>query len=130
MSEIIYLSLDEIIAIHFDQISRYGGTHGIRDLDLILSAVSRPRASFGGVDLYKSLFDKAAALLHSLNLNHPFLDGNKRTAIVSCARFLFINGFELNINNYDLVDLSLKIANKKMPIEKISSWLKKHSKVC
>ena len=87
------MKLDEVIAIHHDQIKRYGGSHGIRDLNLLISAVSRPQASFAGKDLYTTVFDKTAALIHSLIMNHPFVDGNKRTAMVSGARTLFINGY-------------------------------------
>ena len=128
MKEIIFLKLEEVIAIHHDQIKRYGGSHGIRDLNLLISAISRPQASFAGEDLYSDLFDKAAAFIHSLILNHPFLDGNKRTAIVSGARFLYVNCYLFNAGNSELVVAALKIESKKWDISKISSWLKKNSK--
>lgn len=128
MEEIIFLELDEILAIHFDQISRYGGLQGVRDFDLLLSSVLRMRASFGGNDLYPDIFQKAAVLIHSLVLNHPFADGNKRTAVVSCARFLFVNKYHLKVSNTELISLPLDIANKKVGIDGISLWLKKHSR--
>jgi death on curing protein len=127
VDNINFLSLDEILAIHHDQIERYGGSHGIRDLDLLMSALSRPQATFAGSDLYPDLFSKASALIHSLILNHPFVDGNKRTAIVSTARFLFINGFMLKMSEKELVNLPLKINSKSFDQDEISSWLKKHS---
>lgn len=128
MLNINYLSLDEIIAIHFDQIEKYGGSHGIRDLDLLLSALARPKASFGGFELYPNIFKKVASLIHSLILNHPFVDGNKRTGVVSAARFLYTNEYKLTSTKQDLLNLALKIANKKLDIGEISVWFKKHSK--
>jgi len=74
VKNVIFLSFEEVIAIHHDQINRYGGSHGIRDLNLLISAISRPQASFAGKDLYPNLFLKAAALVHSLTLNHSFID--------------------------------------------------------
>lgn len=126
--DINFLSLDEILAIHYDQINRYGGSHGVRDFNLLISAASRLQATFGGFDLYPDVFSKAAALMHSLVLNHPFVDGNKRTAIASTARFVFINGFILKMSKEELVDLPLKIESKRLDMEKIAIWLKKHSK--
>lgn len=128
MDEINSVSLDELLAIHFDQITRYGGSHGVRDLDVLVSAIFRPLASFGGLDLYPDIFSKAAAMFHSLILNHPFVDGNKRTAAVVVGRFLYLNGFRLKASSKGLVNLALRTTEKKLDIEAISSWLKKHSK--
>ena len=80
-----YISIDEVVAIHFELINQFGGSQGMRDFGLLHSAVERSRASFGGEDLYPDIFSKAAALLHSLILNHPFIDGNKRTSYVSLS---------------------------------------------
>ena len=109
VSDIIFLNLEQVLAIHHDQVTKYGGLHGIRDLNLLISAISRPQASFAGEDLYTNIFLKAAALVHSLVLNHSFIDGNKRTAIVSAARFLFINGYRLKVGTTQLVDACLNI---------------------
>lgn len=125
--DINFLSLDEILAIHYDQINRYGGAHGVHDFNLLISAASRLQASFGGCDLYPNLFSKAAALIHSLVLNHPFVDGNKRTAIASTTRFLFINDYILKMSKEELIDFPLKIESKKLDMENITLWLKKHS---
>src|SRR5579859_834077 len=86
--EVIYVSLEDLLIIHTDQIERYGGSHGIRDIGLIESALFRPQSSFGGEDLYPDFFDKAAVLVHSLLLNHAFVDGNKRTAMATVLVFL------------------------------------------
>lgn len=122
----IYISLDEVLAIHDDMVERYGGSFGIRDLGLIQSAIARPQATFGGEDLYPSILDKAAALFHSLIFNHAFADGNKRTAVTSTARFLHLNGYELEASQKELVDFPLKVENKHPDIDEISKWLREH----
>lgn len=126
--KIKYLTLDDVIAIHDNMVSLYGGSHGIRDLGLVESAISRPQATFGGKDLYPNIFLKAAALFHSLIFNHAFVDGNKRTSITSTARFLNMNGFELDVSDKEFVSFPLKVENEHLSFEKIASWLKKHSK--
>lgn len=125
---IINLTLEQILLIHEDQIDRYGGSHGLRDIALLESAVYRSQATFGGVDLYPSIFEKAGALVHSLLLNHPFIDGNKRTAMASMLVFLDINGYSFSISQKKLVIAALSIENKKWNIKKISLWLQKHAK--
>lgn len=122
-----YLTLEQILVIHQDQILRYGGLEGLKSLELLESAVFRPQSIFGGKELYPTIFDKAAALVHSLLLNHPFIEGNKRTGIVAMIIFLDINGVYIKAKNKEIIDLALKIEKKKMNIEKISLWLKDHS---
>jgi len=122
-----YLTLDIVLAIHEETVKRHGGSHGIRDIGLIQSAIARPQSSFGGDDLYQTIFDKAAALFHSLMFNHAFVDGNKRTAMASTARFLFVNGYNLVVSQKEFVAFPLKVENQHQSIEEISKWLKKHS---
>ena len=109
-------------------IELYGGSFGVRDIGLIQSAISRPQASFGGVDLYPTIFAKAAALFHSLIFNHAFLDGNKRTTITTTARFLAVNDSLLKVTQKELADFPLKVENKHLSLEEIAAWLKKHTK--
>lgn len=127
-ANIVFLTLEQVLVIHEGQIERYGGSHGLRDLALLESAVFRPQTTFDGIDLYLSLFDKAAAFLHSLLLNHPFVDGNKRTAIASSLIFLELNRYRLSIGQKKLENFALSVENKKWDVEKISAWLKKYSK--
>ncbi|MCL4377151.1 MAG: type II toxin-antitoxin system death-on-curing family toxin [Actinobacteria bacterium] len=127
MKNTSYLSLDVVLAIHEEMVDKFGGSHGIRDLGLIQSAVAKPQSSFGGEDLYQSIFDKAAALFHSLMFNHAFIDGNKRTAMVSTARFLYVNGYNLEISKREFVAFPLEVENKHLSIEEISKWLKLHT---
>ena len=123
-----FLTLDQILVIHEDQIERYGGSGRLRDLALLESAVFRPQTTFGGFDLYPALFEKAAALMHSLILNHPFIDGNKRTAMASAFVFLELNGISVKLNNQDVVKTALQIESRKLDIETISKLLIEHSK--
>lgn len=83
-----YLTPQQVLFIHARLIATTGGEHGVRDVGLLASAVARPQATFDGADLYPDLSEKAAALMDSLTRNHPFVDGNKRTAIAAAALFL------------------------------------------
>ena len=123
-----YLSVKDILLLHELQIEKFGGSHGLRDLGLLESAVARPQSSFGGEDLYPTIFLKAGALVHSLLMNHQFVDGNKRTAMFSVMTFLELNGYKFIAGQKEVVDTALWIENKKPTIEEISKWLKKHSK--
>jgi death-on-curing protein len=91
----IFLELDELLAIHASRIERYGGGLGIRDVGLLQSALQMPRAQFGGQYLHSSLEEMAAAYLFHIAQNHPFIDGNKRAALGAMIAFLGLNGFWL-----------------------------------
>lgn len=88
-----FLTVDDVLAIAADQVERYGGAFGVRDFGLLESAVSAPLATFGGEYLYRDLCEFASAYLFSLAKNHPFVDGNKRTATAAALVFLRWNGF-------------------------------------
>ncbi len=128
MKQTKYLILDEVIAIHDSMIELYGGSFGIQNIGLIQSAISRPQASFGGIDLYPTIFDKASALFHSLIFNHAFVDGNKRTAMTTTARFLAVNGYSVEVGQKEFVEFPLRAENKRLSLEEVASWLKKYSK--
>ena len=122
-----FITLEEVIAIHEAVLQQTGGRQGIHDFLLLHSAIERPKVTFGGHDLYKTIFQKAAALIHSLILNHPFEDGNKRTALLSAARFLKKNGYQLRPYP-EAVQFTLDIDQKRKNLEEIALWLKIHSK--
>jgi death-on-curing protein len=122
-----YLTPEQILFIHARMIDETGGTHGIRDLSMLLSAVGRPQATFDGEDLYPSLFAKASALLDSLIRNHPFLDGNKRTGIAATAIFLQRNGWRLTASNQELETFTLEVAVSLTSLENMEAWLRNHS---
>ena len=109
-------------------IKRFGGSFGLRDLGLLESAVARPRASFDGKDLYLSVFEKVAAILHSLLKNHPFVDGNKRTALASAGLLLRINGYRLINKHKEELEFALRVENESLKFEEITEWLERNSK--
>lgn len=121
------LTAEQVLFIHARIISETGGSHGLRDLGLLESAIARPNASFEGKDLYLSLFDKAAALAHSLIKNHPFTDGNKRTGVAAAALFLRRNDYELSAATFELETITLKIAVENLSLEALANWFRDNS---
>ena len=126
-SKFKYLSVTQVLYIHNQMIKQFGGSAGIRDIGLVESALGRPNTSFDGQDLYTDIFGKAAALLQSLLKNHPFVDGNKRTALTSAGLFLRINGWILINNHEKEVEFGVKVDNENLTLEQISKWLREHS---
>lgn len=122
-----YVDIGKVYLIHQLIIKRAKTKAGIRDFTLLHSAVERPKATFLGKDLYSDIFTKTAALLQSLCLNHPFTDGNKRTAWASAHKFLWDNGYHLKARKKEAVEFMVWVDNSKPELTKISSWLKKHS---
>jgi death on curing protein len=125
--EIVFLTLEQVLAINYDQIERYGGSHGLRSVELLESAVFRSGMVFGGKDLYPDVFYKAAALMHSLILNHAFVDGNKRTGMVAGIVFLRVNNCRVELSKSDLIEVALKIGKNEWKIREIAIWLKENS---
>lgn len=117
-----FLTTAEVLFIHARLVNETGGEHGVRDIGLLQSAVARPQATFDGRELYPDLFQKAAALMHSLAQNHPFVDGNKRTAITSAGLFLLRNGRQLQTTNEALEQFTLSVTDGRMNIEAIAAW--------
>lgn len=122
-----YLNINQVLAIHNEVIEQIGGLPGIRDMGLLESAVARPQATFGGEDLYPDIFSKAACLGHSLILNHPFIDGNKRTGYMAMRIFLNINDYEIKAPLEERYKFVVEIADKTRKEKSITEWLKEHS---
>lgn len=114
MTEPAFLTLAEVLAIHQDQIERYGGTHGVRDMGLLESAVAMPQATFGGTYLHDSLFEKAAAYAYHIAENQPFLDGNKRAALASALLFLDMNGIPLDDPKGRLYGAMIEVGTRRL----------------
>jgi death-on-curing protein len=119
-----YLSVTQVIALHRELVNDFGGSDGLRDRGALESAVARPAATFGGEDLYPDLADKAAALMHSLVLNHPFVDGNKRIAVHAAELFVMLNDALLNATDDELVDITLAAAEGKVAVEALAIWFR------
>ena len=109
--EPVFLSLDEVLEIHDQQIERYGGSHGLRDAAGLESAVATPQATFGGEFLHTSIPAMAAAYLFHLCQNHAFVDGNKRVGANAAITFLLMNQWEPIFGEEELVDLVLSVAS-------------------
>ena len=105
-----FLTLDEVVAIHRDQIERYGGSLGVRDWGLLKSAAATPAATFGGQYLHTDVSEMAAAYLFHLVQNHPYIDGNKRVGTVAADVFLAMNDLQLTAEQDEYADLVLSIA--------------------
>jgi death-on-curing protein len=114
LRKLVFLQLDEIIEIHNNQIILYGGRAGVRDLDLLKTAIAMPAAGFGGEYLHRDIYEMAAAYLFHIVRSHPFIDGNKRTGAVASAVFLMLNGIELQADEDSLEKLVISVAKGKM----------------
>lgn len=124
---VVYISIEDVYIIHKRMVTIGGGSEGLRDMGLLHSAVERPKATFGGNDLYPTLFSKAAALLQSLMGNHPFEDGNKRTGFFSTLFFLEQNNVSIHPSEKDIIQFCSDAVTKKYSIEQIAIWLEDHS---
>ena len=122
-----HLSPHQVLFIHARLTDETGGDHLLRDVGLLASAVARPRAAFGGQELYSDLFAQAAALMQSLLLNHPFLDGNKRTGITAAALLLLRNGYRLTADNAGLERFTFAVVNGQQSFQERAAWFRAHS---
>lgn len=127
MIEPLFLTLEDVLLIHDEQLEAHGGLKGIRDEHLLDSAAMTPQATFGGEYLHTNVFQMAAAYAFHIAENQPFLDGNKRTALVSALVFLDINGFEILDVEMRLYDAMIAIAKKEMDKFDLAKLLKELS---
>lgn len=118
----VWLTLDVILAIHEEQVAEHGGAEGVRDIALVESALARPMnlAAYGEPDVPAL----AASLGYGLARNHPFVDGNKRTAFVAIETFLALNGIELTASDAECVVTMLQLAAGDLPEEALAAWLR------
>lgn len=119
-----YLTSEQVLFIHSRLVTETGGSHGVRDLGLLESAVARPRATFDGKELYPDLFTQVAALMDSLINNHPFVDGNKRTGVTAAGLFLRINGWKLTASPKKLESCTLRVTTGRMKVAGLADWLR------
>lgn len=124
MDDILFLSIGEVVEIHQDQVERYGGHPGIRDNSLLCSAVAGPEATFSGKYLNTNLFEMAAAYIYYICQDHPFIDGNKRTALASGLVFLELNGVTVTDNKGILYTAIMELATGRIGKADISQLLR------
>jgi death on curing protein len=115
-----FLNLSEVLTIHNDQIDSFGGSFGIRDEGLLDSALAQPEATFSGELLHATIYEQAAAYLYHIAMNHPFIDGNKRTAFAVMDAFLRFNHYSLNLTNDQAYDLVIQVVERRMSKEDLS----------
>jgi death-on-curing protein len=122
----LFLTLEEVLEIHRDQLERYGGRQGLRDVRLLQSAIAAPQTGLGEDYLHDDLFEMAAAYLFHLVRNHPFVDGNKRVGAVAALVFLLLNGAEIEIREDELADAVLQVARGRMHKGEVATFFREH----
>lgn len=121
----LFFTYDQVLKIHEESIGSFGGAPGIRDINLLKSALAQPSATFHGDYLHKDLYEMAAAyLFHTVN-NHPFIDGNKRTGALLALIFLSLHEVEVICSQQELYEAIIKVAEGKMAKEKVVEWLRR-----
>ena len=122
-----FLSLSEALKIHQDQLQRYGGTPGIRSIQLLQSAVGMPSATYAGNFLHTDIYEMAAAYIYHLVQNHPFVDGNKRVGAVAALVFLHLNGVSFHAPEEDFADMVLDVARGEKDKSDVARFIRQWS---
>jgi len=125
--ESTFLTVEEVLEIHRQQIEMYGGAFGVRDLRALESALAMPKATFGGAYLHSTVPAMAAAYWFHISQNHPFLDGNKRTGANAAITFLLLNNWEPTFSEDELVETALAVASGSLPKQGLTVFLEAHS---
>ena len=123
-----FLDKETILAFHQDQVEAYGGKQGVRDEGLLESALAQLQASFEGEYVHDSIFKMVAAYGFHICRNHPFFDGNKRTALVAIYTFLFVNGHRLQADKKSLYAVMIDLANGKIEKEELAEFLEENAR--
>jgi death-on-curing protein len=121
-----YLTDKEVLLAHFKLIERYGGSHGVRNLERVKSVVAAPQQAVFGVEQYPDLFEKAAVYMRNIIGDHPFTDGNKRTGVTVAIMFLQLNDHEFVTQKGELEDFAVRVATEHLDVAAIAAWLKAH----
>lgn len=126
MTDPAFLTLDEVFGIHAEQIRHYGGASGLRDLALLQSALAMPETTFDGEFLHGTLFEMGAAYLFHIARKHPFVDGNKRTALMSALVFLGLNDERLLVQPDLLFELVDGVASGRIEKSEVAVFFSRH----
>ena len=124
----VYLSVAQLLRLHERLIGGFGGAKGLRDAGSLESAAARPQMTFGGEDLYPDAAAKAAALMHSLVMKHPFVDGNKRVGAMAMELFLLVNSLALDAVDEEIVAVTLAVARGEVEAEALAIWLRQRTR--
>jgi death-on-curing protein len=125
--DLLFLTLDEVLSFHAEQIRLFGGSSGIRDMGLLQSAMGSVEATFGGAFLHETIFSMAASYLYGICRNHPFTDGNKRTAVGAALTFLELNGVEVDADEDAFYDLVIGVAEGRVSKASVTVFLEEHA---
>jgi death on curing protein len=123
----LFLTLDEVLSLHEDQIEQHGGASGVRDVGLLQSAIGSAKATFDGAFLHTTLFEMAGAYLFGICRNHPFVDGNKRTAVAAALTFLEMNRIEIDADEDEFYELVIAVASGKASKSDVAVFLQTHA---
>ncbi len=124
---IVYLTFEQVLALHAEALRRHGGRAGVHDLGLVESALAQPEASFGGTEFYPSLVEKAAVLGFGLTKNHGFNDGNKRVGFAALDTFLRVNGHKITADTDEAERAVLAVAASQMTLDQFTEWVRRHA---
>lgn len=128
MNNVRYLTGEEILYLHYQIIEQTTGTHGVRDTNLFLSTIERPKTVAFGEEQFVTIFEKAAVYLESFASYQIFVDGNKRTALAGTVRFLYANDVIFNAPNEEVEIFVMRAARKEVSLQEIAAWLKDNSR--
>ncbi len=123
-----FLSFAEVLEIHQDQLLRYGGDSGVRDIELLKSALGMPPATYGGQYLHTDIYEMAAAYLFHLVQNHPFVDGNKRVGTVSALVFLILNGYDFEAPEDEFAEMVMSVARGELDKADVAVFIHRWAK--
>lgn len=129
MNEPKWINLQAILDLHDLQVQAHGGSHGVRDLGLLQSALAQPQQMFCYQEPMPGLYELAACYAHGICKNHPFIDGNKRSALIACTLFLAINGIKTHYPEDEAYHMFRAVAAGIASREELSRWLRHHSKI-
>lgn len=121
-----FLAISDVMLLHKRLLEETGGGAGLRDIAGLESALAQPQMTFGGEELYPDITEKASALMFSLVLNHPFVDGNKRVGYAAAELFLWLNGYELQVDIDTAEEVVLSLAAGNFERESLTAWIQQH----
>lgn len=121
------IEIEDVLLLHAKSVEDFGGSPGVRDRGLLESAIARPYQTFDGNDLYPTIIEKAAALGESLIINHPFVDGNKRTGMLAMLGLLLSNGYKSTASSENIYNFIIDISTGSFSFEQIVDWLKENT---
>jgi death-on-curing protein len=122
-----FLTLDDVLSLHEEQLRLFGGSTGIRQIDLLQSAMGNVEATFREIFLHETIFEMAAAYLYGICRNHPFVDGNKRTAVAAALTFLAMNGVEVDADEDEFYDLVIGVAEGRISKAAVAVFLENNA---